>query len=36
MEPKSANDYDDRGARAVYSVLLEIGQVLGAIVTDSL
>lgn len=30
MEPKSANDYDDRGARAVYSVLLEIGQVLGA------
>lgn len=30
MEPQSANDYDDRGARAVYSVLLEIGQVLGA------
>ena len=30
MEPKSANDYDDRGAQAVYSVLLEIGQVLGA------
>lgn len=28
-EPQSANDYDDRGARAVYSVLLEIGQVLG-------
>lgn len=30
IDPKSANDYDDRGARAVYSVLLEIGQVLGA------
>jgi len=30
MEAQSANDYDDRGARAVYSVLLEIGQVLGA------
>jgi len=30
MEPQSANDYDDRGARAVYSVLLEIGQVIGA------
>lgn len=30
IEPQSANDYDDRGARAVYSVLLEIGQVLGA------
>jgi hypothetical protein len=30
MEPKAANDYDDMGARAVYSVLLEIGQVLGA------
>jgi hypothetical protein len=28
-DPQSANDYDDRGARAVYSVLLEIGQVLG-------
>jgi len=27
---KLANDYDDRGARAVYSVLLEMGQVLGA------
>lgn len=30
MEPKSANDYDDAGSRAVLSVLLEIGQVLGA------
>jgi hypothetical protein len=30
IDPKSANDYDDRGARAVYSVLVEIGQVLGA------
>lgn len=30
MEPKSANDYDDIGAQAVLSVLLEIGQVLGA------
>lgn len=30
MEPKSANDYDDVGAQAVLSVLLEIGQVLGA------
>lgn len=30
MEPRSANDYSDRGAQAVYSVLLELGQVLGA------
>jgi hypothetical protein len=30
MEPKSANDYDGIGAQAVLSVLLEIGQVLGA------
>jgi hypothetical protein len=30
MEPQSANDYDDLGAQAVLSVLLEIGQVLGA------
>lgn len=29
MEPKSARDYDDVGAQAVLSVLLEIGQVLG-------
>ncbi|MEP6723109.1 MAG: nucleotidyl transferase AbiEii/AbiGii toxin family protein [Variovorax sp.] len=29
-DPKSANEYDERAARAVYSVLLEIGQVLGA------
>jgi hypothetical protein len=29
-EPRSANDYDDRGARAVYAALLEMGQVLGA------
>jgi hypothetical protein len=29
-DPKHANAYDDRGASAVYSVLLEIGQVLGA------
>lgn len=29
-DPKHANEYDDRGARGVYSVLLEIGQVLGA------
>jgi hypothetical protein len=29
-DPKHANEYDDRGASAVYSVLLEIGQVLGA------
>ena len=29
-EPKSAKDYDDVGAQAVLSVLLEIGQVLGA------
>lgn len=29
-EPQSAIDYDDRGAAAVYSVLLEIGQVLGS------
>lgn len=25
-DPKHANEYDDRGASAVYSVLLEIGQ----------
>jgi hypothetical protein len=30
MEPRSANDYDDAGSRAVLSVLLEIGQILGA------
>jgi len=30
MEPQSANEYDDVGAQAVLSVLLEIGQVLGA------
>ncbi len=29
-EPEKANDYHDRGVRAVYSVLIEIGQVLGA------
>ncbi|WP_396271090.1 nucleotidyl transferase AbiEii/AbiGii toxin family protein [Ideonella sp.] len=29
-DPKHANDYDDRGAKAVCAVLLEIGQVLGA------
>lgn len=29
-DPRSANDYDDRSAQAVYSVLLEIGQVLGS------
>jgi hypothetical protein len=29
-DPKSANDYDDRGASAVYAVLLEIGQLLGS------
>lgn len=28
MQTKLANDYDDRGARAVYSVLLEMGQVI--------
>jgi len=30
MESNSANDYEDRGTRAVYSVLLELGQVLGS------
>jgi hypothetical protein len=30
MQVQTANDYDDRGTRAVYSVLLEMGQVLGA------
>ena len=30
MDPKSAHDYDDAGSQAVLSVLLEIGQVLGA------
>ena len=30
MDLKSANDYDDAGAQAVLSVLLEIGQMLGA------
>ena len=29
-EPRHALDYEDRGARAVRSVLLELGQVLGA------
>jgi hypothetical protein len=29
-ELRSANEYDDRGVQAVYAVLLEIGQVLGA------
>lgn len=29
-ELQAANEYDDRGARAVYAVLIEIGQVLGA------
>ena len=29
-EPTVAIDYDDRGARAAHSVLLELGQVLGA------
>lgn len=29
-DPTSAQEYDDRGASAVYSVLLEIGQVLGS------
>lgn len=29
-DPKSANDYDDRGASAVHAVLLEIGQLLGS------
>lgn len=27
-EPRHANEYDDRGASAVYAVLLEIGQVM--------
>lgn len=29
-EPDIARDYDERGARAAYSVLIELGQVLGA------
>jgi hypothetical protein len=29
-EPDKATDYHDRGVQAVYSVLIEIGQVLGA------
>lgn len=29
-DPKHANEYDGRGASAVYAVVLEIGQVLGA------
>jgi len=29
-EPAIAGDYDDRGTRAAHSVLLELGQVLGA------
>src|ERR1017187_2387382 len=28
--PQSANDYDDRTTKAVKSVLLEIGQILGS------
>lgn len=30
VEPRSANDYDDRTTAAVESVLIEIGQVLGS------
>jgi hypothetical protein len=30
QEPQSAADYDDRTTRAVKSVLVEIGQVLGS------
>ena len=30
IEPKSANDYDDRTTAAVKSVLVEIGQILGS------
>jgi hypothetical protein len=30
LSPDTATDYHDRGARAVYSVLIELGQVLGA------
>lgn len=30
QKPQSANDYDDRTARAVKSVLVEIGQILGS------
>ncbi len=30
MSPDSARDYDERGSAAAYSVLIELGQVLGA------
>ena len=30
IEPRSANDYDDRTTAAVKSVLVEIGQILGS------
>lgn len=30
IEPQAAADYDDRGVRAAYAVLIELGQVLGA------
>ena len=30
VEPRSANDYDDRTTAAVKSVLVEIGQILGS------
>lgn len=30
VEPRSANDYDDRTTAAVKSVLIEIGQILGS------
>lgn len=30
MPPDSARDYDERGSAAAYSVLIELGQVLGA------
>lgn len=30
IEPRSANDYDDRTTAAVKRVLVEIGQILGS------
>jgi hypothetical protein len=29
VEPRSAIDYDDRGVRAMHTVLIELGQILG-------
>ncbi len=35
-EPDMARDYQERGVQAVYSVLIELGQVLGAWRADAI